>query len=130
MRKIVVAIGGSSGSIYAKILLDKLKSIPEQLAAVGIVMSDNAKFNWKYELDEASYEQYPFDFYSKNDFMAPFASGSARYDTMIVCPCSMGLLSRIATGFSGDLTTRAADVILKDIIEMLQDLADKGVVKS
>ncbi|MEM8906951.1 MAG: UbiX family flavin prenyltransferase [Bacteroidota bacterium] len=114
MRKIVVAIGGSSGAIYAKILLDKLSSIPEQLDAVGIVMSDNAKFNWQYELDNEAYTQYPFDFYQKSDFMAPFASGSARYDTMIVCPCSMGLLARIASGFSNDLTTRAADVILKE----------------
>ena len=46
--------------------------------------------------------------------MAPFASGSARYGTMIVCPCSMGLMARIATGISDDLPTRAADVILKE----------------
>jgi 4-hydroxy-3-polyprenylbenzoate decarboxylase len=48
------------------------------------------------------------------DFMAPFASGSAKYEVMLVCPCSMGLLGRIAAGISTDLTTRAADVILKE----------------
>lgn len=46
--------------------------------------------------------------------MAPFASGSARYGYMIVCPCSMGLLARISQGISNDLATRAADVILKE----------------
>lgn len=114
MKKIVIGIGGSSGSIYAKILLDKLTLHRSQLDAVGIVMSDNAKFNWQLELGDKSYKNYDFDFYQKNDFMAPFASGSARYDTMIVCPCSMGLLGRIAHGISNDLITRAADVILKE----------------
>ncbi|MDX1943247.1 MAG: UbiX family flavin prenyltransferase [Saprospiraceae bacterium] len=113
-KKIVVAIGGSSGAIYAKVLLDRLLQLKSQTEAVGVVMSENAKFNWQYELDNADFDQYPFDFYEKNDFMAPFASGSARYETMIVCPCSMGLLGRIATGVSNDLTTRAADVILKE----------------
>ncbi len=114
MKKIVIAVGGSSGSIYAKVLFDRLLQMRNQTAAIGVVMSDNARFNWQYELDNTNYDQYPFDFYDKNDFMAPFASGSARYDTMIVCPCSMGLLGRIATGISNDLTTRAADVILKE----------------
>jgi 4-hydroxy-3-polyprenylbenzoate decarboxylase len=114
MRKLVIAVGGSSGSIYTKVLLDKLVTLQEQVDKVGIVMSDNAKLNWKLELENTNYETYPFDFYSKNDFFAPFASGSAKYDTMIVCPCSMGLLARIATGVSNDLTTRAADVILKE----------------
>ncbi|MEL6863151.1 MAG: UbiX family flavin prenyltransferase [Bacteroidota bacterium] len=113
-RKIAIGIGGSSGSIYAKLLLDKLTKLSDQLAAVGVVMSDNAKFNWKHELGNTAYEDYPFQFYSKNDFMAPFASGSARYDTLIVCPCSMGLMGRIAGGISNDLITRAADVVLKE----------------
>jgi 4-hydroxy-3-polyprenylbenzoate decarboxylase len=113
--KLVVAIGGSSGSIYAQILLDKLAAMTaDSLEAVGVVMSDNARFNWDYELGNQNWSQYPFKFYDKNDFMAPFASGSAKYGTMIVCPCSMGLLGRIATGVSNDLTTRAADVILKE----------------
>ncbi|SFT17060.1 UbiX family flavin prenyltransferase [Sphingobacterium wenxiniae] len=113
-RKIVVAITGASGSIYAKVLLDKLATLENQIAEVGIVMSDNAKDVWTFELQNDSYKDYPFTFYSKHDFMAPFASGSAKFDTMIVCPCSMGTLARIAQGISSDLTTRAADVILKE----------------
>ena len=113
-RKIVVAIGGSSGSIYAKVLLDKLVQFQDQLEAVGVVMSTNAVFNWEYELGDHSYKDYPFTFYDKMDFMAPFASGSAQYTAMIVSPCSMGLLGRIANGLSTDLMTRAADVMLKE----------------
>ena len=54
------------------------------------------------------------DYFEKFDFNAPFASGSAGYNTMIVAPCSMGTLGRIATGISDDLITRAADVVLKE----------------
>ena len=114
MKKVAIAIGGSSGSIYAKVLLDKLALLKDQVAAVGVVMSDNAKYNWQLELGNESYKNYPFDYYGKMDFMAPFASGSAKYDTMIICPCSMGLLGRIANGVSTDLVTRAADVALKE----------------
>ena len=114
MKKIVVAVGGASGSIYAKVLFDKLVLLERQIGAVGVVMSNNARFNWVHELGNEDYSHYPFTFYDKQDFMAPFASGSAKYDTMIACPCSMGLLARIATGVSTDLVTRAADVILKE----------------
>ena len=114
MSKIVVAVGGSSGAIYAKVLFDKLNQLQDQVEKTGIVFSDNARFNWKLELGNEDYKNYPFDFYEKNDFMAPFASGSAKYNIMIVCPCSMGILGRIANGVSNDLTTRAADVILKE----------------
>lgn len=113
-NKIVVAITGSSGSIYAKVLLDRLVQLENQLETVAVVMSGNARFNWKLELGNEDFSRYPFDFYEKRDFMAPFASGSARFGTMIVCPCSMGTLGRIAAGVSDDLITRAADVILKE----------------
>ena len=113
-HKIIVAITGASGSIYAKVLLDQLVVLKDQIDAVGIVMSKNAKDVWEFELGNDSYKNYPFKYYEKNDFMAPFASGSAQYKTMIVAPCSMGTLARIATGVSNDLVTRAADVILKE----------------
>ncbi len=113
-RKIIVSVSGASGAIYAKVLFDKLLHIRQQVSKIGIILSDNAKEVWKYELGNELYKDYPFDFYEKNDFMAPFASGSAKYDTMIICPCSMGTLGRIAGGISNDLTTRAADVILKE----------------
>jgi 4-hydroxy-3-polyprenylbenzoate decarboxylase len=114
MLKIVVAVGGSSGSIYAKVLFDKLEKLRPQWSAVGVVMSDNAKYNWRFELGNEDYRNYPFDFYEKNNFAAPFASGSAKYGVMVICPCSMGLLGRIANGVSDDLVTRAADVMLKE----------------
>ena len=113
-KKVVLGIGGSSGSIYAKLLMDRLMILKDQWEKVGVVMSENAKLNWKIEIGKKSYKKYPFDFYEKNDFFAPFASGSAKYDTMIICPSSMGLLGRIAHGLSNDLMTRAADVVLKE----------------
>ncbi|HET8828628.1 MAG TPA: UbiX family flavin prenyltransferase [Pelobium sp.] len=113
-KKVIVAITGASGSIYAKLLLQKLMGLENQVEEVGVVMSDNAKDVWRFELGDNSFQDLPFQFYDKNDFMAPFASGSAKYDTMLVVPCSMGTLGRIATGVSNDLTTRAADVILKE----------------
>tara|TARA_B100000427_G_C15344307_1_gene522602 strand:+ start:252 stop:818 length:567 start_codon:yes stop_codon:yes gene_type:complete len=113
-KNIVVAITGASGAIYAKVLLDKLIELKEQINEVGILMSENAKFVWKTEIGNTEYKNYPFKFYSKMDFTAPFASGSANYKAMIICPCSMGTMGRIANGLSNDLTTRSADVILKE----------------
>ena len=113
-QKIIVAVTGASGSIYAKVLFDKLQKLSNQIEEIGVVMSDNAKFVWETELGNTNYNKLPYTFYEKQDFMAPFASGSANFKTMIVCPCSMGTLGRISSGISNDLTTRAADVILKE----------------
>ena len=113
-HKIIIAVTGASGSIYAKVLLDKLVTLQNQIKEVNIVFSDNAKTVWKHELGDDDYQNYPFKTFSKSDFMAPFASGSAKFNTLIICPCSMGTLARIASGISNDLVTRAADVILKE----------------
>ncbi len=124
-NKIIVAITGASGSIYAKVLLDKLAKLSDQVEKVGIVMSDNAKDVWKHELGNEDYKSYTdFTFYGKMDFYAPFASGSAKYKTMIVCPCSMGTMARIASGVSNDLATRAADVILKERRKLILAVRD------
>ncbi len=119
-QKIVVGITGASGSIYAKVLLEKLQQMKSQVEEVGIVMSDNAKQVWEIELEGAVLPFVKgdkggfFREYSKSDFLAPFASGSSDFRTMIICPCSMGTLARIASGVSNDLITRAADVMLKE----------------
>ena len=114
MRKIVVAITGASGSLYASLLIEKLLSIRTQWETVSIVMTKNARQVWETELGNQSYTGFPLEVYETDDFKAPFASGSARYDTMIIIPCSMGSLGRIAAGISSDLISRAADVILKE----------------
>ena len=113
-NKVIVAVTGASGSIYAKVLLAKLQGLKDQVDEVGVVMSDNARHVWEHELGNKEYADFEFLSYSKNDFNAPFASGSARFNIMIVCPCSMGTMARIASGISNDLITRAADVILKE----------------
>ncbi|MGC9374205.1 MAG: UbiX family flavin prenyltransferase [Bacteroidales bacterium] len=113
-QKIIVAVTGASGSIYAKILLDKLLLLIEQIEEVGMIFSKNAEEIWQHELGNKSYQDYPFKKYQVTDFYAPFASGSAQYHTMIICPCSMGILGRVAHGTSDDLITRAADVTLKE----------------
>ncbi len=113
-HRIIVAISGASGAIYAYRLLHKLEQLNSVIAKVGVVMSANAKEVWETELGNTDYKNFPFDFYESKDFNAPFASGSAQYNTMIIAPCSMGTLGRIAAGISNDLVTRAADVVLKE----------------
>ncbi len=111
--KLVVAVGGASGAIYASVLLEKLAAI--QQVEAGVVLSPNARLTWELEMGTPFREtEYPFDFYEPGDFMAPFASGSAGYEAMVVCPCSMGQLARMAQGVSTDLVSRAADVMMKE----------------
>src|SRR5687767_8426695 len=110
LNKIVIAVTGASGSIYAKLMIEKLLTIKSQWNELAVVMTTNAKLVWETEIGEKTYENYPVKYYSKDDFMAPFASGSGQYNIMILAPCSMGTLGRIAAGISSDLITRAADV--------------------
>ena len=124
MKKVVIAVTGASGSIYAKVLFDKILTLKYDITKLGVVMSDNAKYVWKHEMENEDYLKLPFNFYEKNDFTAPFASGSAGYDVMIICPCSMGTLGRIAAGISDDLVTRAADVIMKERRKLILVIRD------
>ena len=114
MKKIAVAITGASGSIYAKLLLQKLAQLKDQLSELSIVMTDNARLVWQTELDDESHSSFDARYFSTKDFKAPFASGSAKYDALLIVPCSMGTLGRIAGGVSDDLISRAADVMLKE----------------
>lgn len=112
--KIVIAVTGASGSLYARVLMDKLAAARTPDDQIFLVWSDNAKEVWELELGDNKHTQYPFPVKDKMDFYAPFASGSAGFDALIICPCSMGTLARIASGTSNDLITRAADVMLKE----------------
>jgi flavin prenyltransferase len=113
-RKIIVAVTGASGSIYARLLLEKL-AVPENgPVELAVVFSDNAKSIWESETGEIfSPSGFVKEFNNKN-FHVPFASGSSDFDTMIICPASMGITGRIAAGTSDDLIARAADVMLKE----------------
>ena len=117
-RKIIVAISGASGAVYAKRLLEKIASLKEKPLEVAVIFTRNADEIWKYEIGERfgieNQKGNTLKLYDNMDFFAPFASGSARYDTMIICPASMGMLGRIANGVADDLITRAADVMLKE----------------
>jgi 4-hydroxy-3-polyprenylbenzoate decarboxylase len=109
--KLVVAVGGASGSIYARRLLDALIPLADTVE-VGLVLTQSGQEVWAHEIGEIP--AYPFKRYGLRDFRAPFASGSAGWDAMVVIPCSTGGLARIAHGISDDLVGRGADVMLKE----------------
>ncbi len=113
-RRIIVAITGASGSIYALNLLKRLQVLPEPPSEVAVILTGNAEDIMLYETGTAYVPTGTEKLWDNNDFNAPFASGSSSYDTMIICPASMGMVGRIAHGVSDDLITRAADVMLKE----------------
>jgi 4-hydroxy-3-polyprenylbenzoate decarboxylase len=124
MKKIAVAITGASGSIYAKLLLQKMEQLRQQITELSLVMTDNAKQVWQTELGNDNYDHFSARNFSTKDFTAPFASGSAKYDAMIIIPCSMGTMGRIASGMSDDLITRGADVMLKERKKLILVIRD------
>jgi 4-hydroxy-3-polyprenylbenzoate decarboxylase len=113
-RKIIIAITGASGSVYAKLLINRIKDLIGGNDKVVLIFSNNAKAVWEYELGKTDFNSFPFEIIDNKDFFSGPASGSAGYDTMIICPASMGTAGRIANGISNDLITRAADVVLKE----------------
>jgi len=111
--KLVVAVGGASGAPYARRLIEVLAAMPRELVTPHLVFSSAARKVWTTELGSPPAEL-PFPVWDSRDFNAPFASGSAGFTAMVIIPCSMGGLARIAHGISQDLVGRAADVMLKE----------------
>ncbi len=124
---IVLAITGASGSVYGlrvgKELLRAGHRLSMTATATGLeVLKYETGMDWrggKAETEKAMREYFGnaeerLGYYSEDDFFAPIASGSAAPDAMVICPCSMGTLSRIACGNSGNLPERCADVVLKE----------------
>ncbi|WP_242392561.1 UbiX family flavin prenyltransferase [Anaeromyxobacter oryzisoli] len=111
--KLVVGISGASGAPYARRLLDFLAADGVRHGVeVDLVFTRTGRQIWRQEIGDEP--RYPFPSWDDQDFTAPFASGSALYDAMVVVPCSAGALARIAHGVSIDLVGRAADVMLKE----------------
>lgn len=121
-RKIIVAVTGASGAVYAESLLEQIVKLQEGPEEVALIFTEVASEIWEYELgakfsikDKSKDKgKVLFKVYDNRDFYAPFASGSSRHDTMIICPASMGMMGRIANGVADDLVSRAADVMLKE----------------
>ncbi|MCX6325646.1 MAG: UbiX family flavin prenyltransferase [Bacteroidia bacterium] len=113
-RKIVLAVTGASGSIYALKLLDKFQQLKNPPGEVAVIFSDTAKEIWEAETGQKYYSKSPAKEFNNKTLYAPFASGSSLYNTMIICPASMGTIGRIANGTSDDLIARTADVMLKE----------------
>ncbi|MDQ6912364.1 MAG: UbiX family flavin prenyltransferase [Verrucomicrobiota bacterium] len=108
--KLVIAATGASGTIYLQRLLDQIDCAANE---VHLVMSGHAKQVAAQETDELkipdSVSKHP-----ENDLNVPYASGSSRFDAMVIVPCSMSTLGRIASGSGENALLRAADVFLKE----------------
>jgi 4-hydroxy-3-polyprenylbenzoate decarboxylase len=109
--RILVAITGASGSLYAQRLLDNLDSAQHQ---VHVVLSQYAPMVIAEELPGGLRLPPGATSHNHKSMNAPFASGSNAPDAMVIIPCSMGTLGRIAHGYSEDVLLRAADVVLKE----------------
>lgn len=125
-RKILIAVTGASGSIYAERLLEFLLAI--KVERVYLIASKAGKQVVDFELKESNepgslkrilsgklleQEKKTIRVFKEDDLFAPVASGSSTPDTMVILPCSMGTLARISSGMSSNLLERSADVILK-----------------
>jgi flavin prenyltransferase len=113
-RKIVLAITGASGSIYAEKLLNTFHLVQNPPAEIAVIFTETAREIWLSERGKKFYELGATKEYSNSSYNAPFASGSSQIDTMIICPASMGTIGRIANGTAEDLIARTADVMLKE----------------
>ena len=110
--KLILAVTAASGAVYARQTAERLAAL-DCVESVALVYSDVAPTVMAHE-GVALPDHPKFVRYDNRDLFAPPASGSARYDAMIVVPCSVGTAGRIASGVSQTLIERAADVMLKE----------------
>jgi flavin prenyltransferase len=108
--KLVIAATGASGTVYLERLLAQIDCSAHE---VHLVMSASAIDVAKQELDKLEIPRGVLQ-HSENDMTVPYVSGSARFDAMVIVPCSMATLGRIASGSSNNALLRAADVFLKE----------------
>lgn len=111
--KIVVAITAASGAIYARQTLERLLA-STRVTHLALVFSDRAREVLAFEGVELPTDDARVRIYSNDDLFAPMASGSARYDAMVIVPATVGTLARVASGAGRSLIERAADVMLKE----------------
>jgi 4-hydroxy-3-polyprenylbenzoate decarboxylase len=111
--KLVIAITGASGSLYAQRLLQILHEDPPGRHDVNVALSNHAREVAQAEVGSLIIPD-GFQVHNDTSMQASFVSGSARFDAMVIVPCSMGTLGRIAHGYSDSAITRAADVFLKE----------------
>ena len=109
--KILVAITGATGALYAQRLLDNLNPSEHE---IHVVLSSYAQQVIAVELPDGLKLQPGVQTHNLKSMNAPFASGSNPPDVMVVIPCTMGTMGRIAHGYSEDVLLRAADVVLKE----------------
>jgi 4-hydroxy-3-polyprenylbenzoate decarboxylase len=112
-ERIVVAVTGASGAIYARLVVRELLRQP-QLREIALIHSSNGRAVAEYESQTIETDDPRVRIFANDNMFAAPASGSAGYDAMILVPCSMGTVGRMACGVSDSLLTRAADVMLKE----------------
>ncbi len=111
--RVIVGITGASGALYARLLVDELL-LSDAVDRIAIIASANGQAVATHEGVSLGFDDPRVEVFDNGDMFASPASGSAEWYAMIVIPCSMGTVARIATGISDSLLTRAADVILKE----------------
>ena len=127
-KEILIAVTGASGVIYAKFLIEYLVNCSFD---VNLILSKNSidviniELGTDIQKDDIQIKKFlncntkKIKLYREDDFLSPYASGSHRFDAMVIVPCSMGTLSAITNGFAHNLITRAADICLKEKIKLI-----------
>lgn len=113
LNGLVVGITGASGSPIALMLLEHLM-LMNYTCRTALLFTQNGEKVFEHEVPDGKVKLSGFKTYSNDDMFVSFASGHSQYGAMILCPCSMGTLGRIAGGISTDVIGRTADVMLKE----------------